>query len=80
MAFASHGDTKHILLFPGDPRECFYFAVAAFDLAERFQTPVFVVSDLDVGMNDWVCEELDWDDAYVPDRGKVLSAEDLQEM
>ena len=80
VAFASHGDTKHILLFPGDPRECFYFAVAAFDLAERFQTPVFVVSDLDVGMNDWVCEELDWDDAYVPDRGKVLSAEDLQEM
>ena len=80
VAFASHGDTKHILLFPGDPRECFYFAVAAFDLAERFQTPVFVVSDLDIGMNDWVCEELEWDDDYVPDRGKVLSAEDLQEM
>ena len=80
LAFASHGDTKHILLFPGDPRECFYFSVEAFDLAERFQTPVFVVSDLDVGMNDWVCEKLEWDDAYVPDRGKVLSAEDLQEM
>ena len=79
-AFASHGDTKHILLFPGDPRECFYFSVEAFDLAERFQTPVFVVSDLDIGMNDWVCEKLEWDDAYVPDRGKVLSAEDLQEM
>ena len=79
-AFASHGDTKHVLLFPGDPRECFYFAVEAFDLAERFQTPVFVVSDLDIGMNDWVCEKLEWDDAYVPDRGKVLSAEDLQEM
>jgi 2-oxoglutarate ferredoxin oxidoreductase subunit alpha len=79
-AFASHGDTKHILLFPGDPRECFYFSVEAFDLAERFQTPVFVVSDLDIGMNDWVCEKLEWDDAYVPDRGKVLSAEDLQEL
>lgn len=80
VAFASHGDTKHVLLFPGDPRECFYFSVEAFDLAERFQTPVFVVSDLDVGMNDWVCEKLEWDDAYVPDRGKVLSAEELQEM
>ena len=80
VAFASHGDTKHVLLFPGDPTECFYFAVKAFDLAERFQTPVFVVSDLDIGMNDWVCEKLEWDDAYVPDRGKVLSAEDLQGM
>ena len=80
VAFASHGDTKHVLLFPADPRECFYFSVQAFDLAERFQTPVFVVSDLDVGMNDWVCEKLEWDDTYVPDRGKVLSAEELQEM
>ena len=80
VAFASHGDTKHVLLFPGDPTECFYFAVKAFDLAERFQTPVFVVSDLDIGMNDWVCDKLEWDDAYVPDRGKVLSAEDLQGM
>ena len=80
VAFASHGDTKHVLLFPADPRECFYFSVQAFDLAERFQTPVFVVSDLDVGMNDWVCEKLEWDDDYVPDRGKVLSAEELQEM
>jgi 2-oxoglutarate ferredoxin oxidoreductase subunit alpha len=80
VAFASHGDTKHVLLFPGDPTECFYFAVKAFDLAERLQTPVFVVSDLDIGMNDWVCEKLEWDDAFVPDRGKVLSAEDLQEM
>ena len=80
VAFASHGDTKHILLFPGDPRECFYFSVQAFDLAERFQTPVFVVSDLDVGMNDWVCEKLEWDDGHIPDRGKVLSAEELQEM
>ncbi len=79
-AFASHGDTKHILLFPADPEECFYFSVEAFDVAERFQTPVFVLSDLDIGMNDWVCKKLEWDDAYVPDRGKVLSAEDLQEM
>jgi 2-oxoglutarate ferredoxin oxidoreductase subunit alpha len=80
LAFASHGDTKHILIFPADPGECFYFAVQAFDLAERFQTPVFVASDLDIGMNDWVCKKLEWDDAYVPDRGKVLSAEDLQGM
>ena len=80
IAFASHGDTKHILMFPADPGECFYFAVKAFDLAERFQTPVFVASDLDIGMNDWVCKKLEWDDAYVPDRGKVLSAEDLQAM
>ncbi len=80
LAFASHGDTKHILMFPADPGECFYFAVQAFDLAERFQTPVFVASDLDIGMNDWVCEKLEWDDAYVPDRGKVLSEEDLQGM
>ena len=80
LAFASHGDTKHILMFPADPGECFYFAVQAFDLAERFQTPVFVASDLDIGMNDWVCKKLEWDDAYVPDRGKVLSAEDLQGM
>jgi 2-oxoglutarate ferredoxin oxidoreductase subunit alpha len=80
LAFASHGDTKHILLFPADPGECFYHAVAAFDLAERFQTPVFVASDLDIGMNDWVCDKLEWDDAYVPDRGKVLSAEELQKM
>jgi 2-oxoglutarate ferredoxin oxidoreductase subunit alpha len=79
-AFASHGDTKHILLFPADPGECFHFAVKAFDMAECFQTPVFVVSDLDIGMNDWVCEKLEWDDAFVPDRGKVLSAEELQEL
>jgi len=79
-AYASHGDTKHITLFPSDPGECFYFAVAAFDLADRFQTPVFVVSDLDIGMNDWVCDNLVWDDDFVPDRGKVLSAEQLENM
>jgi 2-oxoglutarate ferredoxin oxidoreductase subunit alpha len=77
-AYASHGDTKHIVLFPADPKECFEFAVAAFDLAERFQTPTFVVSDLDIGMNDWMIPRLQWDDAYRPDRGKVLSAEELE--
>jgi len=79
-AYASHGDTKHIVLFPADPKECFDFAVAAFDLAERFQTPTFVVSDLDIGMNDWMIPRLEWDDGYRPDRGKVLSAEELEEV
>jgi 2-oxoglutarate/2-oxoacid ferredoxin oxidoreductase subunit alpha len=79
-AFASHGDTKHILLLPADPRECFEMAVAAFDLAERYQTPVFVLSDLDIGMNDWVVPEFTWDDAWRPDRGKVLGAEELEAM
>ncbi len=79
-AFASHGDTKHVLLFPADPGECFYMAVQAFDLAERLQTPVIVMSDLDIGMNDWMIPELEWDENYVPDRGKVLSAEQLEEM
>ncbi|NNM60542.1 MAG: 2-oxoacid:acceptor oxidoreductase subunit alpha, partial [Steroidobacteraceae bacterium] len=76
-AYASHGDTRHVLLFPANPEECFYMAAQAFDLAERLQTPVFVLSDLDIGMNDWMCRELDWDDVYRPDRGKVLSAEEL---
>ena len=78
LAYASHGDTKHIVLFPANPEECFAFAVRAFDLAERFQTPVFVASDLDIGMNDWMCPRLTWDDGYRPDRGKVLGAEDLE--
>jgi 2-oxoglutarate ferredoxin oxidoreductase subunit alpha len=78
VVYASHGDTRHIALFPADPRECFDFSVQAFDLAERFQTPVFVVSDLDIGMNDWVVPALAWDDAYRPDRGKVLDAEALE--
>jgi len=77
IAYASHGDTKHIALFPANPEECFYMATEAFDLAERFQTPVFVVSDLDIGMNDWMCKRLTWDDNYRPDRGKVLSAEEV---
>ena len=78
VAYASHGDTKHLVLFPAEPRECFYMAVEAFDLAERFQTPVFLVSDLDIGMNDWICKQLEWDDDYVPDRGKVLSVQDIE--
>jgi 2-oxoglutarate ferredoxin oxidoreductase subunit alpha len=77
-AYASHGDTKHICLYPSDPREAFEFAVAAFDLAERFQTPVLVLTDLDIGMNDWMIPKLTWDDSYRPDRGKVLSAEELE--
>jgi 2-oxoglutarate ferredoxin oxidoreductase subunit alpha len=77
-AYASHGDTKHVLLFPSDPEECFYMAVQAFDLAERLQTPVFVMSDLDIGMNDWMCPELKWDDSYRPDRGKMLTKEEIE--
>ncbi len=79
-AYASHGDTKHVCLYPANPREAFEMAVAAFDLAERFQTPVFVLSDLDIGMNDWVIPKLTWDDAYRPDRGKVLSPAELEEL
>jgi 2-oxoglutarate/2-oxoacid ferredoxin oxidoreductase subunit alpha len=79
-AYASHGDTKHILLFPSNPSECFDFAVQSFDLAERFQTPVIMLSDLDIGMNDWVAPRLTWDDSYRPDRGRVLSAKQLQDL
>src|SRR6266542_855432 len=77
-AYASHGDTRHICLYPSDPREAFQFAAASFDLAERYQTPVFVLSDLDIGMNDWMVPKLTWDDSYRPDRGKVLTAEELE--
>jgi len=77
-AYASHGDTRHICIYPGDPKEAFEFASKAFDLAERFQTPVFVLTDLDIGMNDWMVPKLTWDDAYKPDRGKVLSAAELE--
>ena len=76
-AYASHGDTKHVLVFPSDPNECFTMTADAFDLAERLQTPVIVMSDLDIGMNDWVVDRLAWDDAKVHDRGKVLTAADL---
>jgi len=79
-AYASHGDTKHILLFPSNPAECFDFAVKSFDLAEKFQTPVFMLSDLDIGMNDWVVPRLTWDDSYKPDRGRVLTSEQLDEI
>ena len=77
-AYASHGDTKHICIYPSDPREAFEFAAHAFDLAERYQTPVFVLTDLDIGMNDWMIPKLTWDDTYRPDRGKVLNAEELE--
>jgi 2-oxoglutarate/2-oxoacid ferredoxin oxidoreductase subunit alpha len=76
-AYASHGDTKHLLLFPADPKECFEMAAVAFDCAERFQTPVLVLSDFDIGMNDWIVPRLTWDDGYVPDRGRVLGHEEL---
>jgi 2-oxoglutarate/2-oxoacid ferredoxin oxidoreductase subunit alpha len=79
-AYASHGDTKHILLFPSNPAECFELAPVAFDLAERFQTPVFLMSDLDIGMNDWVVPRLKWDDARQPDRGHVLSLEEIEKL
>jgi 2-oxoglutarate ferredoxin oxidoreductase subunit alpha len=77
-AYASHGDTKHVLLFPEDPRECFEFGALAFDLADRLQTPIFVLLDLDIGMNEWLCEPLRWDDSRPLDRGKVLTAEELE--
>jgi 2-oxoglutarate ferredoxin oxidoreductase subunit alpha len=77
-AYASHGDTKHVLLFPEDPKECFDFAALAFDLAERLQTPTFVLMDLDIGMNERLCEPLTWDDARRVDRGKVMTAQELE--
>ncbi|HEY5636491.1 MAG TPA: 2-oxoacid:acceptor oxidoreductase subunit alpha [Burkholderiales bacterium] len=77
-AYASHGDTKHVLLFPEDPTECFEHAAAALDLADRLQTPVFVMTDLDIGMNQRLCQPLKWDDSRVYDRGKVMSADELE--
>lgn len=79
-AYASHGDTRHPMLLPSNPYECFEMAVAAFDLTERLQTPVFVLSDLDIGMNDWMIPELQWDDTYQPDRGKVLHSDEVQDL
>ncbi|MBS0275965.1 MAG: 2-oxoacid:acceptor oxidoreductase subunit alpha, partial [Proteobacteria bacterium] len=76
-AYASHGDTKHVLTFPQDPKESFEFAAQAFDLAERLQTPIFVMMDLDIGMNDWLVDPLEWDDSRKYDRGKVMTAEEL---
>jgi 2-oxoglutarate ferredoxin oxidoreductase subunit alpha len=77
-AYASHGDTRHVLLLPEDPYECFTLGAASFDLAERLQTPVFVMLDLDIGMNDWLCEPFKWDDSRRYDRGKVMTAEELE--
>ena len=79
-AYASHGDTKHILLFPANPAECFELAVTSFDLAEKFQTPVILMSDLDIGMNDWVVPRFSWNDGYKPERGRVLSAEQIEKL
>ena len=79
-AYASHGDTKHVLLFPANPEECFYMSLTAFDLADRLQTPVMVLSDLDIGMNDWMTPDLEWDESFKPDRGKLLTAEQLEGM
>ncbi|MBM3733458.1 MAG: 2-oxoacid:acceptor oxidoreductase subunit alpha [Acidimicrobiia bacterium] len=76
-AYASHGDTKHVLLFPDGPRECFEFAALALDLADRLQTPIFLMTDLDIGMNRHLCEPLAWDDSRRYDRGKVMSRADL---
>jgi 2-oxoglutarate ferredoxin oxidoreductase subunit alpha len=77
-AYASHGDTKHVLLFPADPKEAFDLAAQAFDLADRLQTPVFVMMDLDIGMNERLCEPLTWSDAHHYDRGKVMHFQDLE--
>ncbi|MDO8439625.1 MAG: 2-oxoacid:acceptor oxidoreductase subunit alpha, partial [Polaromonas sp.] len=77
-AYASHGDTKHVLLLPEDPHECFEHAAKALDLAERLQTPVFVMTDLDIGMNQRLCEPFSWDDSRCYDRGKVMTAAELE--
>src|SRR5262249_11448064 len=77
-AYASHGDTKHVLLFPSNPTEVFSMGADAFDLAELLQTPIMVMSDLDIGMNDWMTDPFSWDDTHVHDRGKVLDADGLE--
>jgi 2-oxoglutarate ferredoxin oxidoreductase subunit alpha len=77
-AYASHGDTKQVLLFPSTPKECFDFGALSFDLAERLQTPIILMSDLDLGMNDNMSEPLAWDDERKYDRGKVMTAEQLE--
>ena len=79
-AYASHGDTKHPMLFPANPKECFEMSIDVFDLADELQTPVFFMTDLDIGMNDWMCPDLTWDTKYKPKRGKVLSAKQLEKM
>ena len=77
-AYASHGDTKHVMLLPEDPHECFEFAAAALDLADRLQTPVFFMTDLDIGMNQRLCKPFVWDDQRDYDRGKVMTAAELE--
>ncbi|MDG2273152.1 MAG: 2-oxoacid:acceptor oxidoreductase subunit alpha, partial [Halioglobus sp.] len=78
-AYASHGDTKQVLLFPSTPKECFDFGALSFDLAERLQTPIILMTDLDLGMNDNMSEPLAWDDARKYDRGKVMTAQQLED-
>lgn len=78
--YASHGDTRHVILLPADPAACFDLTAAAFDIAERLQTPVIVLTDLDIGMNDFMSEPLRWDDSRRYDRGKVLDAQALDEL
>jgi len=79
-AYAGHGDSKHMLVFPSTPKECFEMTAQAFDLAERLQTPIIMLTDLDLGMNDNMSAPLEWDDARAYDRGKVLTADDLDNM
>lgn len=79
-AYASHGDTKHVLLFPSTPKECFELTAAAFDLSEQLQTPIILLTDLDLGMNDHVSDPFEWDDDRKYDRGKVYHAEDLEKI
>lgn len=79
-AYASHGDTKHVLVIPSTPKECFDMTAEAFDLAEQLQTPIIMMTDLDLGMNDNMSDPLEWDDARTYNRGKVLSADDLENM
>lgn len=79
-AYASHGDTKHVLLFPATPKECFEMTADSFDIADRLQTPIIMLTDLDLGMNEHICDDLVWDDNRMYDRGKVMSAEDLDKV
>ena len=79
-AYAAHGDTKHVLLFPASPKECFEMTAEAFDLAEKLQTPVILMTDLDLGMNDHICQPLEWNDSRKYNRGKVLSADALENL
>lgn len=79
-AYASHGDTKHPLLFPSTPKECFEFGALSLDLADRLQTPILVLSDLELGMNDFLSDPFEWDEDRMYDRGKVLDAEALDSL